>query len=172
MTKKANSISLKELEQYFYIDNEYRLRWKIKPSAKVYIGDLAGVLTIQNGIRIHIKGKNYQSHRLLYQMYHNLETLNDSIEIDHIDVNRTNNAPNNLRECTSQQNDFNRLKYKDNKVGYKGVFKNKSIKNSYRTRVCFNGVFYNLGSFTNPEDAHIAYCNKAKELHGEFWNPG
>lgn len=172
MAKKANTISLKELKEYFYIDNEYRLRWKIKPSARVYIGDLAGVLTKQHGIRIYIKGKNYQSHRLLYQMYHNLETLNESIEIDHIDVNRMNNSPNNLRECTTQQNDFNRLKYKERATEYKGVFKNNSIKNPFRARICHNGINYSLGSFSNQLDAHNSYCNKAKELYGEFWNPG
>lgn len=172
MPKRANIISLSELNRLFYFDESYRLRWKIKPSAKVHVEDIAGVLTKQKGFRVCIRGKNYQVHRILYQLYHNIEILDPRIEIDHIDLNRANNSPNNLRICTYSENSRNVLKHKDNISGYKGVFPNNSKKNPYRARIRHNGVDECLGCFPTAKEAHEAYCVRAKKVHGEFWNPG
>jgi len=37
-------------------------------------------------------------------------------------------------------------------------------------RITFQNADFYLGVFQNPEEAYKAYCNKAKELHGEFAN--
>ena len=53
--------------------------------------------------RIEIDRKHKSVHRLVYQAWSD-EKLDDSLVIDHIDANPTNNDISNLRQCTQQQN--------------------------------------------------------------------
>ena len=52
-------------------------------------------------------------------------------------------------------------------TGYKGVSFEKTI-GRYRAYCNFEGKRYNLKTFTTPEEAALAYNEKAKELFGEF----
>lgn len=91
--------------------------------------------------------------------------------VDHIDGNGLNNTRDNLRLATNSQNLFNRGKSVNNKSGYKGVSKIKN-REKWIAQIAINGRNMNLGSFDTPELAYAAYCEKAKELYGEFANYG
>ena len=68
----------------------------------------------------------------------------------------------NLRICNKQQNAVNTGLRKDNKSGFKGVF--KYSKNRWKAR--FDGK--HLGSFSSPEEAAMLYDKKLVEKFGEF----
>lgn len=51
--------------------------------------------------------------------------------------------------------------------GYKGVSWNSST-NLWCAFIWHNGKNKNLGSYHSPEEAHLAYANKAQELRGAF----
>jgi hypothetical protein len=91
--------------------------------------------------------------------------------VDHIDGDGLNNRRDNLRVATHAQNLRNRGKNKNNKSGYKGVYWHKATK-KWKAQIKVNGKEKYLGLFDNPEDAHKAYCEAAKELHGKFANYG
>lgn len=88
---------------------------------------------------------------------------------DHIDGNGLNNTRPNLRLTTSLGNARNARKSVRNTSGYKGVSK---YRNKWKAYIKHEKKTIHLGYFDNPEDAHKAYCEKAKELHGEFANFG
>ena len=90
-----------------------------------------------------------------------------SVVVDHINGNTLDNRKDNLRVCTVAENNCNRIN-KRNSIGYKGVRKEGSKEKPYTARIQHKGKVYLLGSFTSPEEAHEAYCEKAKEFHGEF----
>jgi hypothetical protein len=105
-------------------------------------------------------------HRIVAKTFLSIENFENK-QIDHIDGNRKNNFFLNLRECTSQQNNFNRGKNKNNKSGYKGVGYDKKAR-KWVARICENRKEKYLGSFQTKEEAHEAYKQKAKKIHGHY----
>ena len=85
--------------------------------------------------------------------------------VDHIDNNPLNNQKTNLRICTQAENLRNRKVAKHSATGVKGV---QIHHGSYRVRITCDGVVHRIGTFKRIEDAHRAYCDAAKRLHGEF----
>lgn len=129
------------------------------------VGDVAGSLHHTGYIRIYVFGKCYAAHRLawLYMTGKWPKNL-----IDHKDMNRTNNAFTNLRDCTKSQNLMNTKKSKANKSGHKGVSWHKATK-KWMTAITVQGKSIYLGVFNSAEDAAMIYKNYAKSLHGEFY---
>ncbi len=78
-------------------------------------------------------------------------------EIDHINGNRLDDRPENLRIVSHTLNARNHKKHKDNTSGYTGVYYNKmSITNPYMASVKVNGKNKHLGVFSTAEEAYAA----------------
>lgn len=90
--------------------------------------------------------------------------------VDHIDRNPHDHCRDNLRLATRSQNAVNRPMMVNNRSGYRGVIRDP-LTHRYKAMVCRNGVKYYLGTFDTAEEAHDAYCRKARELHGDFLPP-
>jgi hypothetical protein len=158
-------ITRKELYGLFHYDEDTGVFVRRKSS----FGATAGrINTKPNGdgyIRIQIRGKRYKAHVLAWlYVYGKLPNGN----IDHINRNPADNRISNLREATHGQNCRNATKYKNNRTGYKGVFRRRN--GSYRAYITYNHVRYNLGHYKTPELASAAYKKKAMEFDGEFYN--
>ena len=89
--------------------------------------------------------------------------------VDHINRDKLDNRKSNLRVVTDWQNRVNRIKYKNNQSGYKGVYF-RSNRNHWCALMNFKGKEIYLGSFENPEKAAMAYNEAAKKYHGEYAN--
>jgi hypothetical protein len=86
---------------------------------------------------------------------------------DHIDRNPLNNKRNNLRKATIQDNNRNRGIFKNNTSGIMGVnWENQ--RERWRARIYTNKHRFELGFFTNKEDAIRARLHAEKEYFGEF----
>lgn len=114
--------------------------------------------------QVNILNKVYKAHRVCWLLYYG-EFPED--QIDHIDMNRTNNKLDNLREANKQQNMCNRGKQKNNTSGFKGVtFCHRTDK--WIAKIQCKSKNYYLGLYDTPERASSAYEKKADELFGEF----
>jgi hypothetical protein len=109
--------------------------------------------------------KTFRVHRVIWLMT-NGEMPKD--QIDHINGNPLDNRLCNLREATHAENQKNRGKQHNNKIGFKGVYANGSRKNPYLSKITLSGKQIHIGHFPTPELAHQAYCAKAIDLNGEF----
>jgi len=116
----------------------------------------------QTLITIGDRRKVIQMHRIILS-----NILNNELKIDHINLNGCDNRESNLRTCTIKENCRNVNKHRDNKSGYKGVFKKKG-RNKYCANIRFNGKLIHIGYFDTSEDAARAYDAAAIELFGEF----
>lgn len=88
--------------------------------------------------------------------------------VDHINRSVFDNRKENLRICSSAENQWN-VKPK-NHVKYDlplGVTFDKR-KNKFLARIRHFGIKLHLGSFTNPQDAAEAYKIKAESLRSGF----
>jgi hypothetical protein len=86
---------------------------------------------------------------------------------DHKDRNSCNNQKDNLRKCTTAQNNINTTKRKGTSSKYRGVSWNP-INKKWIAAIRHKRIKYYLGSFLKEEDAAQVYNTKAKELFGDF----
>ena len=101
------------LHELFYIVDGV-MYWKIRPANRVKVGDIAGTKTSHGYLQTYIDNKLYRCHRLVFKYYFGYDPVSD---IDHIDGDRTNNNPWNLRDVNRQQNARNNITTRDNHNG-------------------------------------------------------
>ena len=120
----------------------------------------------KNGyINIGINNKLYPLHRIIYK-FHNEEwdiTYSHSNQIDHIDIDPTNNKIENLRRVNNSQNQRNKNKFKNCSSKFKGVCWNKP-SSKWVAYIRIDGKIKHLGSFTNEEEAAEVYKKKYNEI--------
>lgn len=85
--------------------------------------------------------------------------------VDHINGNKHDNRRENLRIATYAQNSANKCSGSKPRSGYRGVV---SRGKRWAAQINFERKCHQLGTFDTPEEAHQAYCDAAKKLHGEF----
>ena len=167
MSKKPNITHQRLLQLLDYNPETGEFFWKSDRGRLAKKGGVAG--TIDGGyVKIIIEGKKYSAHRLaMFYMTGEWPPM----KIDHFNTNGIDNRFANLRNATDLQNAHNKNKYKNNTSGYKGVSWKPQNK-KYQASIQFNGKQLYLGLYDTAEEAYEIYCQKARELHGEFANFG
>jgi hypothetical protein len=135
--------------------------WKIR-YLRHRPGDQIGSKNSKGYLLVSIFDKSYRLHRLAYLCAH--KKWPD--QIDHINGDKTDNRIENLRNCTVQENNFNK-ESTGGKSKYKGVYLEKA-RNLWCASICASGKRSYLGRFKTEKEAALAYNVKAIELHGEF----
>lgn len=87
--------------------------------------------------------------------------------VDHKDLNKKNNAWENLRLASFAENSANASIRNDNRSGFRGVCF-VPARNVWHARITKDGAEYHLGAFASAILAGEAYARKAKELYGEY----
>jgi hypothetical protein len=110
------------------------------------------------------KGKSIYLHRAVWLWHHDeLPPM-----LDHIDGDTRNCRIENLRPCTSAQNQYNSPRKRHNRAGLKGVVHRVGYRMPWQARITVNGKVILLGRFATPGEAHAAYAAGAKQHAGEF----
>lgn len=89
------------------------------------------------------------------------------LHTDHIFGLTLDNRKSQLRLATNAQNQSNKGLQSNSTSGLKGVSWHKRI-GMWQARITISKVTLHLGYFSTPEEAHLAYVNKALEIYGEF----
>lgn len=158
------------LLEYFEFHDDGRVFVKKRLSCRSrQIGEQVGTLRRTNRyLAIDVEGERFQLHRLIFYVFNGW----CPDQIDHIDGNRLNNAPANLRPANSTQNLANAPKqsYRIGQIPsspYKGVSWHRRAS-KWMAMIHLNRQHIYLGLFGKEEDAHAAYCQAAKKYFGEF----
>lgn len=175
-----SDITVETVRQFLEFNHEHGFaRWrklrtedghshfKTKRWNRRWAGRIAGCQA-EGYITIRIEGVAIQAHILAWADYHGEWPDKD---IDHRDQNGLNNKIDNLRLATASQNMCNKKARPDNRLGVKGV-SICSTTGLYRPQLVFQGKRYDLGRYGTLEEAKEVWNTKARELHGEFFNPG
>lgn len=109
-------------------------------------------------------GWPYLAHRVIWAIVYGEWPVND---IDHINMDRSDNRLANLRHATRGENTCNRGAQINNTSGFKGVtWDKRSMK--WMAQIGAFGKNHNLGLFATAEEAHAAYRSASQRMHGEF----
>lgn len=155
--------SLDYLEECFSLNKEGELIWKDRPSyhfstnrqkacADRLTGSKAGSLQSNGYMAVSLNNKLYMVHRIVFKMFHDTEPGD---VLDHIDQDKTNNHPINLREVNRQVNKSRSTKVY-NKNGYRGVYKRKD-RSKYECRIT------NTTRKDLRRDISVGYYDSAEE---------
>lgn len=168
LQKEATSRAKKKYNQYD-LSGEYGTGWTSNTNNPFYfelqdydiIKDLCWVESVDNGVNRLIAYNPRTKKRV------RMHVLLGYKNFDHIDKNELNNLHNNFRECTHQQNDFNRGLYSNNTSGVTGVGWHKLCQ-KWKASIMINGKDIHLGVFENKDDAIIARLNAEVKYFGRF----
>jgi hypothetical protein len=156
-------ISHERLKALLHYDPETGIWTWIKSFYKIKAGTKAGTVRKDRYVIIAVDRKPYLSHRLAW-FYMTGEW--PPKDIDHKDTDPSNNAWNNLRLATRQENSAN-SKAKNTGNRPKGV---TYIKRSgkWRAYIKVDYKFIHLGCFVTEDHAITAYRNAAEKYFGAF----
>jgi hypothetical protein len=163
--RSFRQIDLSRLRELLEYDPETGIfTRRVNAGSRGKAGDRAGTLDAGSGYRIiRIDGVNHAEHRLAWlYVYGELP-----IEVDHKDLDRSNNRIGNLRLCTRPQNCANTFARSSSKIGIKGVSLHRK-SGLYAARITVDGKPTSLGYHRTPELAGAAYAEAAKRIFGDF----
>ena len=113
------------------------------------------------------KTTRYKVHRIIYVISNGEDSLNDFL-VDHIDGDKLNNNPKNLRTATVSQNLLNRSKQKNNSTGHKNITFSKKRK-KYVCKIQVRRKEIHIGEFDTIQEAIEKRDIEAKKIIGEFY---
>lgn len=138
--------------------------WRETNSNRAKAGSIAGTRDKRKGyIYIRIDGRRYLAHRLAW-LYVTGEWPEH--QVDHRDLNPSNNKWSNLRAATDSDNKANRRGHGALPKGV--IFDRRRSVHPYYARIMVRGVFHHIGSFETAEQAAAAYSKAARKHFGQF----
>lgn len=155
---------LAEMLDYNPESGDFRWRKRISGRSE---GSIAGHLSKNGYVFIRLDGELIGAHRIAWAL---MTGSFSAKEIDHVDCNPSNNSWANLREATPSENRMNTKIRRDNKSGFKGVSWDRLNKKWVaRVRCPLTKKYINCGRYDMASEAKIAYDERAKVLHGDFF---
>ena len=121
-------------------------------------GDVVGYNTEKGYKRVKVNNRHFRVHRIVWFLSRGVWP---TLYIDHIDGDKTNNTPENLREVTPAQNSKGYRATFKKSSNYRGVHKYKS---GWRASIGSELKTYSLGYYECEHEAAEAYNKKALEL--------
>lgn len=159
-----NELPIALLHELFVVADDGILIRKRVTGKSTHIGQVVGSITHDGYLSVRINRHLFAVHRIVFAMTNGYWP---SVGIDHINMNKLDNRPCNLREATESENGMNRGKQANNSTGEKGVIFDKS-RGLYRAQIQVRGKAKHLGRYAAKEDASRAYKSAAIFYHGEF----
>lgn len=147
-----------------YCPETGQLTWRSDPCRGREIGDPLSCRNNGNGyIYTRVNRQSFAVHRLAWAVTHGYWP----IEIDHKNLDKSDNRLVNLREVTRTQNQMNAPKQRSNTSGYKGVSWHKD-KGRWRAYIVVEKRHVSLGYHPTAAAAHAAYLEAARANFGQF----
>lgn len=159
----VNSLSRERLCELLDVDTERgTFTWRNTMGGKAKKGQQAGAKQKIGYIVIRVDQTDYFAHRLMWLYVYGAMPL---LSIDHIDRDKSNNRPTNLRLATPKQNSENMFRMSTNTSGYRGVrFESRLISKPWSACITHNYKQKHLGYYATLQEAIAARHAAEDEL--------
>lgn len=170
MAAKKPLPPLELLHELFELDAEQGvLRRKVTRAPNARAGDVVGSVDSKGYLHVNISGRFYRVHRLVFYMHYGFDP---QTHLDHVNCDRRDNRPENLRPATDQQNAGNvKRLFAHNTSGVRGVSFNSRSKKWHAQIKIFGKQTY-LGRYKTSEEAAEVYKAAAKRHFQQFARDG
>jgi hypothetical protein len=151
----TNCLSRERLCELLDVDTESGVfTWKNTMGGKAKKGQLAGSKQKIGYVSIRLDQKDFYAHRLMWLYVYGAFPI---LQIDHINGNKEDNKPTNLRLATQKQNSENVFLAKHNTSGFRGVrFEKRLISKPWSACITSDYKQKHLGYYATMQEAIIA----------------
>lgn len=161
MQIKKQALDVNRVKELLLYETETgQLKWKAR-KGKVLAGSVAGYASKNGYVQVTIDHHHCLAHRLVWAIVYGEWP---SRQIDHIDRNPQNNQVENLRLCTTGENQQNVDVRAHNSTGVTGVYFLQHSK-KWLAQITADGKTHHLGRFSNKEAAVVARKKAEIQLH-------
>lgn len=165
-------ITIDQLRNTFTLGDDGRVFWKIdirgyRNNCVVKSGSEAGHFQKKGYRVLTIGGVHIMAHRAVFAMTHGRWPTD---QIDHINGNKADNRPCNLREASGFQNQQNRGVNKNAASGVKNVHWSKHAR-KWRVSLMVNRKVKDFGYHDDLEFAGLVASEARRKYHGIFAAP-
>ena len=152
---KTTPLDPEKLHYFFALSPESPsgIVWTRCTQRRIPAGTPAGRINQEGYYNVQLLGKTYLAHRIVWAL--SRESDPGGWQVDHIDGNRKNNDPSNLRLVTNRANNQNKSNHSELGVGV------KAMGNKFQSRIRIKGRLMHLGTFRTAEEASLAYQQAA-----------
>jgi hypothetical protein len=155
-------LTLARLKSLLRLDEATGIFYRLTTRGRMHAGDEAGAVSGSRGyVMVGVDGRQYLAHRLGY--FYRFGAWPPA-QLDHINGDRADNRPANLRLATRVENAQNRRAKGTGVSGLLGVSK---ARGRWSARITVEGRRTYLGYWADPAKAHEAYL-AAKRVHHPF----
>lgn len=160
---KIHPTKEKLLELFDYNPNDGSFKRLVTVSPNGMVGKVIFGTKLASGyLHIQVDGKLFLVHRLAWIISNG--NIQDNLNIDHINRNRSDNRLSNLRLVTSSENHHNRKPNLVTASNIQGVYWDSANK-KWRAHIYLNKKEISLGYFDNLDNARIARENAKLTYH-------
>ena len=163
--KAVTADRLRELLSYD--PNDGLLRWRLRRKGQHRLpGETAGYIGADGYWKVRVDTVCYQAHRLIWLYMTGKWPKQD---IDHENLDKADNRWINLREAdhTGNMANVNARKTSVSASPLKGVYKDRR-RDHWFSQIRVAGRVKRLGTFGSAIEAHRAWCEAARRVHGDF----
>lgn len=163
---RKRTVNLERVRALFiYRPTTGLLIWRVAHGSFKHIpaGTIAGTKTKSGHLVVRFDGVTHLCHRIIWVWMTGELPAN---EIDHEDLDGSNNRWKNLRQATHAQNNQNKRPQRNNRLQVKGV--RQLPGGRYQAYISIKRRFVQIGIFDTQEEASGAHQAAAKAQYGRF----